>query len=232
LLQALSHHAEDDRVCVSALQNAFYKHLPAIRKHLSRTLVEGGYYVRRPDHVRATYFALAGCMAALTAAGGTMLSNVYGMSSAAALVAAVLTFGIIAGFGWFMPARTLAAARAHAWICGFQEFLARVERDRLERLSQAPEMFERYLPYAMAFGVEQNWARAFEGLASEPPTWYHGAPGSVFRPHVFVSDLARMSSAAGAAMASAPRSSSSGSSGLGGGGSSGGGFGGGGGGGF
>ena len=232
LLQALSLHAEDDRVRVSDLHNEFYKHLPEIRKHLSRTLVEGGYYVRRPDYVRATYFALAVCVAALIAVGGIMLANAYGASVTAAFVAAVFTFAAIAGFGWFMPARTLAGARAYAWVCGFQEFLSRVERDRLERLSQSPDTFERYLPYAMAFGVEKNWARAFEGLVSEPPSWYHGASGSVFRPHLFVSDLGRMSSAAGDAMASAPRSSSSsGSSGFSGG-SSGGGFGGGGGGGF
>jgi uncharacterized membrane protein YgcG len=94
----------------------------------------------------------------------------------------------------------------------------------------SPEQFERYLPYAMAFGVETNWARAFEGLATTPPTWYRTADGRAFRPHLFVADIGRMSSVASSAMTSAPRSSS-GSSGFSGG-SSGGGFGGGGGGGF
>jgi uncharacterized membrane protein len=91
-------------------------------------------------------------------------------------------------------------------------------------------MFERFLPYAMALGVEKQWAEAFEDICKQPPQWYTGGtPAAMFRPHAFTSDLGRMSAAAGAAMVSAPRSSSgSGFSG----GSSGGGFGGGGGGGF
>jgi len=37
-----------------------------------------------------------------------------------------------------------------------------------------PELFDRYLPFAMAFGVERRWARAFEGIYTQPPTWYVG----------------------------------------------------------
>jgi uncharacterized membrane protein len=91
-------------------------------------------------------------------------------------------------------------------------------------------MFERFLPYAMALGVEDNWAKAFEGIYTTPPSWYSG-PGGVgtFRPSVFTHNLGVMSTAAATTMSSAPRSS--GGSGFSGG-SSGGGFGGGGGGGF
>jgi uncharacterized membrane protein len=232
LLQALSGHASRGRVRLSDLHNEFYKHLPEIRTHLNRTLVEGGYYIRRPDHVRTTYAVIGAAVAVALGLLGQALSSAFGISGTAAIVAAVLTFLVIAGFGWLMPARTLSGARAHAWVCGFQEFLGRVERDRLERLIDSPAAFERYLPYAMAFGVEKNWARAFDGLASEPPSWYRSRNGDRFRPNLFVADLGRMTSAAGSAMSSSPRSSSSGSSGFGGGGFSGGGFGGGGGGGF
>jgi uncharacterized membrane protein len=132
-----------------------------------------------------------------------------------------------------MPARTQEGARAHAWLRGFEEFLSRVEKDRLQRMIESPEAFERFLPFAMAFGVERNWARAFEGIARQPPQWYHSSADGSFRPALFVADLGRLASAAGSAMTSAPRgSSSAGASGFGGGGFSGGGFGGGGGGGF
>jgi uncharacterized membrane protein len=96
--------------------------------------------------------------------------------------------------------------------------------------SETPEMFEKFLPYAMALGVEDNWAKAFDGIYREPPQWYTGHGGvHAFRPSAFTSDLGRMSTHAAAAMPSSPRSS--GGSGFSGG-SSGGGFGGGGGGGF
>ncbi len=35
------------------------------------------------------------------------------------------------------------------------------------------ESFEKYLPYAIAFGVEKDWVRRFEGLSVPPPVWYH-----------------------------------------------------------
>jgi uncharacterized membrane protein len=93
-----------------------------------------------------------------------------------------------------------------------------------------PELFDRYLPYAMAFGVEKNWARAFEGIYTQSPTWYVGSGSGGFSASRFSSSLSAMSSKAGSTLSSSPRSSSG--SGFGGGGSSGGGGGGGGGGGF
>ena len=94
-------------------------------------------------------------------------------------------------------------------------------------------MFEKSLPYAMAFGVEKNWASAFDDIFWSPPDWYRGGDLRGFRTHSFTDGLFRMSTVTGAAMTTAPRSScgSSGFSG-GGGGFSGGGFGGGGVGGF
>jgi uncharacterized membrane protein len=153
------------------------------------------------------------------------------MQPVSAIVAGAASAIIIAAFGWHMPARTLQGTREYEKILGFQEFLSRVEGDRLERVVTTPEMFEKFLPFAMALGVEASWAKAFEGIARQPPEWYTGAAGlHTFRASTFTSDLGRMSASAASVMASAPRSS--GGSGFGGGGSSGGGFGGGGGGGF
>jgi uncharacterized membrane protein len=115
-------------------------------------------------------------------------------------------------------------------VLGFEEFLSRVDADRLQRVAKTPELFERFLPYAMAYGVEKQWSEAFEDICKQPPEWYSGtAPMAAFQAHAFTSDLNRMTAAAAATLASAPRSS--GGSGFSGG-SSGGGVGGGGGGGF
>jgi uncharacterized membrane protein len=95
-------------------------------------------------------------------------------------------------------------------------------------------MFERFLPFAMAFGVEEKWAAAFADLyRDQQPSWYVGPSGSRFHAAGLTSDLSHMASNTAAVMQSAPRSSGgSGFSGGGGGGFSGGGFGGGGGGAF
>lgn len=220
-----------ESVSLSDLKNKFYKHLPGLRNDLYGMLVRRGFYAGRPDRVRMLY--VAGGIAAggiLAAMSGTLM-NAFGMQPGAGIAAGILSGIIIILFGWFMPSRTIRGTRELEKILGFQEFLSRVEGDRLNRMVKTPQMFEQYLPYAMALGVEDNWARAFDGIDRQPPAWYSGPAGAhTFRPSAFTSNLGRMSAQAATVMASAPRSS--GGSGFGGGGSSGGGFGGGGGGGF
>jgi len=122
-------------------------------------------------------------------------------------------------------------ARVLERLLGFEEFLERVESDRFEHMVKTPEMFEKFLPYAMAFGVEKKWAAAIEDLYTEPPDWYAGTWHGHFRPLYLVNSMSSMSSAAATTMSSGPRSSG-GSGFSGGGGFRGGGFGGGGGGGW
>jgi uncharacterized membrane protein len=217
-------------VSLSDLKNKFYKHLPGLREDLYGMLVRRGFYTARPDRVRALYIVgglvLGGGLAVL---GGTIMTSL-GMQPAAGIIAGILTGLIIIVFGWFMPSRTARGTRELEKVLGFQEFLTRVEGDRLDRMVKTPEMFEKFLPYAMALGVEDNWAKAFEGIYREPPRWYSGPAGvHAFRPSMFTSNLGAMSAQAATTMSSSPRSS--GGSGFSGG-SSGGGFGGGGGGGF
>ena len=137
---------------------------------------------------------------------------------------------IVVGFGRIMPARTLQGTRALEGVLGFEEFLTRVEVDRFDRVIKTPELFEKFLPYAMALGVEKNWAQAFESIVTTAPAWYQGSDLAQFNTRGFTSRMGDMASRAGSTMTSAPRSS--GGSGFSSGGSSGGGFGGGGGRGF
>ncbi|MGH7473300.1 MAG: DUF2207 domain-containing protein, partial [Candidatus Methylomirabilales bacterium] len=230
LLNALFARGSRTSVELSDLENRFYKDLPEIHDRIFDRLLARRYYTQRPDKVRKVYLFAGAVISGITIWGGTLIAHLMGLAPLSFIVAGILTAVPIIGFGWFMPARTLMGARALEGVLGFEEFLSRVEADRLDRTIKTPEMFEKYLPYAMALGVENNWVRAFEDIYRQRPEWYRGTDGASFHPRSFVSDLGRMSSQAASAMASAPRSS--GGSGFGGGGSSGGGRGGGGGGGF
>ena len=225
---------DGDEVSTADLENSFYKKLPAIKSKLSDALVRDGHYLRHPNHVR-TAFLIAGVLAGLIVAvpGSFLLEGALGQDGAVAVAAGIATALIIAAIGLFMPARTPRGTRMLERLRGFEEFLRRVESDRFDRMIKTPALFEEYLPYTMAFGVEKNWASAFDDIYRSPPDWYRGNHPGSFRAHSFTRSLGRMSSATGAAMTTAPRSSS-GSSGFGGGGGgfSGGGFGGGGVGGF
>ena len=228
LLEAM--FAGSGTVSLSDLKNKFYKHLPGLREELYGRLVHDGFYSGRPDRVRIVY--IVGGVVAGVAIGflSSWIMIAAGMQPIAGIVAGIASAAVIVAFGWFMPSRTARGTRELEKVLGFREFLSRVEGDRLERVVKTPDMFERYLPFAMALGVEDNWAKAFDGIYTQPPSWYSGPAGmGTFRPSSFTNNLAVMSTAAATTMSSAPRSS--GGSGFSGG-SSGGGFGGGGGGGF
>ena len=224
--------AVGETVSMSSLENHFYTNLPGIKSNIFSSLVSDGYYNRRPDSVRSGYIAVGAISGLLLVFGGVKIAESQGMAPLVFIIAGVLSGAIICGFGWFMPAHTEQGARALEGVLGFEDFLVHVESDRFNRTIKTPEMFEKFLPFAMALGVEKNWSRAFQGIMTQPPQWYRGSSyGPGFYPMMFTNDLNSMSSRAGSVMASAPRSSG-GSGFSGGGGSSGGGFGGGGGGGF
>jgi uncharacterized membrane protein len=224
--------AVGESVSMSSLENHFYTNLPGIKSNIFSSLLTDGYYNRRPDSVRSAYIAAGVVAGFLLFFGGLKVAASQGMAPLTFIIAGILTGAIICGFGWFMPAHTEQGARALEGVLGFEDFLVHVESDRFNRTIKTPEMFEKFLPFAMALGVEKNWSRAFQGIMTQPPQWYRGSSyGPNFYPLMFTNDLSYMSSRAGSVMASAPRSSG-GSGFSGGGGSSGGGFGGGGGGGF
>jgi uncharacterized membrane protein len=231
MLAALFDEGASPVVALSDLQNHFYTCLPAIRDRIFSALMQDGYYLHRPDTVRQGYFGAGLVIGGLLVFGGVgYFQNATGIAAGSWILAGIASGLVICVFGWFMSARTIAGARALEKVLGFEQFLGRVEKDQIERLEKTPELFEKYLPYAMALKVEKKWVQAFSGIALQPPQWYQGYYGGNFTAFYLVNDLNMMSMQASSVMASAPRSS--GGSGFGGGGGSGGGFGGGGGGGF
>lgn len=116
-------------------------------------------------------------------------------------------------------------------ILGFRQFIKTAELDRLKALVEDnPSYFYDILPYAYIFGLTDKWAKNFEGLAVEPPTWYTGCdPYTTFNAVYFSSMLNHSFNAMNSSMIHVP--SDSGSGGFGGGFGGGGGFSGGGGGG-
>lgn len=216
-------------VRLSELKEHFYKRLPEIRDGIYGALLRRHLYRHRPDQARTLWVGLGGALivVAVMATAAVAGSGFAGLDPLVVAIAIGLSALVVAGFGWVMPARTEAGARARERALGFREFLARVDADRFERTITGPELFERFLPHAMAFRVERRWAGAFAGMLREPPRWYYGSEGGYFDAGSFAGRMSSLSSQAEQTLASSPSSSGSG-----GGGSAGGGSGGGGGGGF
>ncbi|MFO0792744.1 MAG: DUF2207 domain-containing protein [Candidatus Brocadiaceae bacterium] len=161
-----------------------------------------------------------------------------------------LLIGINVLFGYLLKAPTLPGRKVMDQIEGFKMYLSAVEGDRLNRMNppdKIPELFEKYLPYALALDIEQQWAEQFTevfqkaaGAGTEyphgrySPRWYHGYSWNYYFAPRFTTSLGKSFTHAISSSSHPPGSSSGGgwSGGGGGGGHSGGGGGGGGGGGW
>ena len=151
----------------------------------------------------------------------------------------ILMFLIMIVFAIIMKRPTMRGRKLLDEMLGFKDFLEIAEKDELNLRNppeKTPELFEAYLPFALAMGVDQEWSERFADLLgsirqqngeSYSPGWYDGKWNSSNISKA-TSGLSRGLNSALSSSVSAPGSSSGG----GGGGSSGGGGGGGGGGGW
>ena len=208
-LRVLSEAEDSPRTAVALLelQNHFYLHLASIRESVFDALMAGGYYERRPDKVQLFYAAKGLVVAFLMALAGGFLAAATDTAPLPWILTGTLTGVIILVSGWLLSARTIAGAHTLAKVMGFKDFLERVEKDHVERLETTPELFEKYLPYAMALRVEKRWTQAFGGVTVPAPQWYQRKYGGDFLPVHLVDDLAGMSNQARGVLTSKPNSS-------------------------
>jgi uncharacterized membrane protein YgcG len=226
-----------EETTLSSLKNRFYIALPSIRQEIMSALTAKDLYSTDPESAKG--LALVGVLViVLPALWMQMTGRIHLQNSPTVLIAALLLSALIIFlFSRKLAAKTVRGARTRVACLGFKEFMTRVDGDRIKRMP--PDTFEKFLPYAMAFGVEQHWAKAFQGLITDPPSWYvgsgYGTPGVMWTPLLFTNSMNSFATSAFQSFSAAPQASSSGSgfgdggSFGGGGGFSGGGFGGGGG---
>jgi uncharacterized membrane protein len=210
-------------VRLSDLKNRFYTVIPIVREDIMSSLKSKGIYTLDPESANG-YSIVAGVAIAILVVAVQIMGWMNLFYSIPLVIGSVLVSVLIWWlFARQMTAKTVAGARIRIAVLGFQEFLNRVDADRIKSMS--PDTFEKFLPYAMALGVEHNWAKAFDGIVKDPPSWYASPNGYVgFSPLFFSSSMHSMASDMHQVFVSAPRASSSGSGFRGGGGFSGGGF--------
>lgn len=196
-----------------------------------------------PSHKRWNLWIITGgILWLLVAAGG--LAFIYALTGGVNLnlmIPALASYVILSlalfNFYW-LKAPSPDGQKIRDQIAGFREYLGVAEEDRLNFMhppKKTPELFEKFLPYAIALDVENEWGKKFAGVLAAAAVagaagyaWYRGSRDWSRDPAGFSSHLGSAVASAISSASTAP-GSSSGSSG---GGSSGGGGGGGGGGGW
>lgn len=215
-----------NRVTTEDLRDESYAGmLSEVRGSLYHRVVDLQWYQANPSHVRAA--AIGGGLALVVVGGG--IGFVAGFLGWGLIGLA----GIITGLAVLVRSnhfgrRTATGSAVLAQTKGFELYLTTAEAEQI-KFEEGIDVFSRYLPYAIVFGVAERWTKIFQQLADEGrytfnPYWYAGYG---FAPRL--DQLGSSLSALGSTMSSslqAATAATSGGSGF----SGGGGFGGGGGG--
>lgn len=104
--------------------------------------------------------------------GGIAMANSYTFLVASAIMSGI---GMFAFMKYEARLNKEGQILREDWL-GFKMFLETAEKYRMQDLT--PDTFEKYLPYAMIFGVEKKWAKAFESLNIQQPSWYASSAGA------------------------------------------------------
>lgn len=162
----------------------------------------------------------------------TITVGTYLMSGSIIMTGQIMMFVLVFGFVFvlfMLERKTVKGYEIKRHLQGLRQYIKVAEQDRMtfhDAPGKTPEVFSALLPYAVAFGLEKQWTRAFKDIDIQQD-WLEMHNGSITNTDQLVGSLTGFSTAVGK---SAPISSVSSSSGSGGGGFSGGGGGGGGGG--
>ncbi len=160
---------------LSDLKNKFYTALPKIRSGLYDAVVEVGYFRASPEKTRQLYTVAGAALIGLAVFVGVFATSLWGEWVDTVWCPAVgLGVGAAAliGAGQAMPAKTKKGAEAKARWEAFRRYLKEIEH--YTDLETATELFERYLPYAIAFNLERRWVSKFAQVESTPiPGWYY-----------------------------------------------------------
>ncbi|MFA5126789.1 MAG: DUF2207 domain-containing protein [Patescibacteria group bacterium] len=206
-------------VLLSDLDKA-YEWRPIVDNKLLQSVADKGYFIKNPNKIRGIYITVfLLCLLPIV-----IVLGLLGIFTPLARIALALSMIILIIFGWQMPKKTPKGALTKEYILGLKEYLRVAEKDRI-KFHNAPEKnpqhFEALLPYAMVLGVEKEWAKQFEGIYRENPSWCAGFYVGTFSSADFSHSLENFGAQAKATFAT-PSSSGGGFAGGGGGGGGGG----------
>jgi uncharacterized membrane protein len=169
---------------MDSLSGSLYSTFQNIQRQLYDEVVKRGLFKANPDKIRARYRALG--IAGIITSVALFCIVVIGLASNASFftcIPVVLGLGSIAliVLANYMPAKTRQGAEEAARWRAFQKFLANIEK--YKDLKEATDLFEKYLPYAVAFGLDRKWVMAFSRVEATPvPRWYVPRYGPVIMP--------------------------------------------------
>jgi uncharacterized membrane protein YgcG len=163
-----------DKVRLSELKGTIGDEVRKAREQLDADLVKQGWYKRSPKRTRT----LARTRAVLFLLAAAAVTVVLAVTTHVALLGLGLVAGavtLLALAGRF-PARTGRGSAMLERVRGLRLYIATAEAEQI-RFQERVQIFSRYLPYAMVFGLADRWAGVFSGIHAidgEDLYWYGG----------------------------------------------------------
>jgi len=160
---------------LSSLKQKFYQAVPKLQDELYDEVVHEGFFQRSPESTRRIYIVLGVLGLVLSFITGFLA--LFVMSFAGAVVCIPFGVGVVSVgmliFARVMPRKTTKGSEAAAQWQAFKRYLANIE-DYAD-LEQAKGIFDRYLPYAIAFGLADRWVQKFTEVDAPAPPWFQPA---------------------------------------------------------
>ncbi len=211
-----------ESVKLSDLKYKFASDLTKIQTSLYTEVVQKGYFPKNPETTKGIFIAIGIVALVIGVISAGFLLNFENVVLLVSLIVASCLFFV---FSPLMSKRTEKGVAAKEHILGLKNYLNVAEKDRIN-FHNAPEKnpatFEKYLPFAMALGVEKEWAKQFADLSLNNLSWYNSSTGSNFSSIALVNSLSSFSTTANQTLSATHSSGAGGSVGGGGGGGGGG----------
>jgi len=208
---------------LSDLKNKFYVEIPDLEKAAVK-IPEEKNLVKSSGTCSQIVFIVLAIIFFVTAIFGFVFSALLGANLIISSILLVI-FAII------IPRRTVEAVQFLKKIDGFKLYMTTAEKYR-QRFNEKENIFEKFLPYAILFGITGLWIEKMKQIYGEDyfntyhPVWFAGAAITSFNAESFSTAISSMSSHMSSTISSSPSSSGAGGGGFSGGGGGGGGGGG------
>jgi len=150
----------------------FLGHEETIRKDLYREIVDRGYFLSSPEDTRQRWrrWSWLGLVGSIVV--GLIVFVRTDVFALLPMFAAIVVFAILIRMSGSMPRKTREGAVAAARWRAFRTYLASIQK--YENLKESKELFDRYLSYAVAFGLDKQWLRSFAAVGAVTPGWFDG----------------------------------------------------------
>ncbi|MDD5731340.1 MAG: DUF2207 domain-containing protein [Patescibacteria group bacterium] len=210
-----------NEVKISDLKNQFYKYIPKLKETCFNKLSDQKMFEKKGFGIQSTMLVIGAL-----GIGGLFFAPAI-ISTPIFYVISIVSIAIIFIFAALMPKRSPEGEDLLWRIKGFKMYMMTAEKYR-QKFIEKEGLFEKFLPYAMLFGITGLWISKMKEIYGEEyfntyhPIWYTGYIGN-FNIDNFSSQLSAVSSSMSSTMSSSPSSSGSGGGGFSGGGGGGGG---------